>query len=63
MPWRCPACSTSIRPQLIAAGDDAPRLGRVYTCRVCRLELVLSDDGSQMIVTPLDYKSEPEPTN
>ena len=38
MPWRCPACSTPIRPQLLDAGDDAPHPGRLYRCQVCRLE-------------------------
>jgi hypothetical protein len=51
MPWKCPACSTPIRQQLMAAGDDAPRPGIIYRCSICRLELVL--DAGQMIVAPL----------
>ena len=53
MPWKCPACSTPIRHQLIANGDESPRPARIYRCSVCRLELVLSDDGFKMVVAPL----------
>ena len=53
MPWRCPACSTPIRQQLTAAGDEKPRPGVIYRCGVCRLELVLNRDADQMIIAPL----------
>ena len=53
MPWKCPACSTPIRQQLTAAGDDAPRPGVVYRCTVCRLELVLDPAAEQMITLPM----------
>jgi hypothetical protein len=53
MPWKCPACSTPIRQQLIAAGHDAPRPGAVYRCGVCRLELVLDGDANRMTPAPL----------
>jgi hypothetical protein len=53
MPWRCPACSTQIRRELMAAGDQEPKPGRIYRCAVCRLELVVSDDGTHMVVAPL----------
>lgn len=59
MPWRCPACSTSIRPQLTAAGREKPEPTRVYRCAVCQLPLVLSDDGTQMIVAPLNTQDAP----
>jgi hypothetical protein len=48
MPWKCPACSTPIRQQLTAAGDDAPRPGVIYRCTVCRLELVLDPAAHEM---------------
>lgn len=53
MPWKCPACSTPIRNQLLASGHDSPHRDHVYRCSVCRLELVLADDGSNMVVAPL----------
>lgn len=56
MPWKCPACSTPIRRELIAAGDDSPRPARIYWCGVCHLELVLSNDRTKMVIAPL-----PEP--
>lgn len=63
MAWRCPACSTPIRRELIAAGDEKPLPGRIYRCSVCRLELILSDNGTHMVVAPIDKTTEPEPTN
>ena len=57
MPWKCPACSTPIRQQLTAAGDDAPRPGRIYCCAVCRLDLTI--DGDHMTVAPIP----PEPAD
>ena len=54
MPWKCPACSSPIRRELIAAGNDAPKPERVYRCAICRLDLVLSGGGTHMIVAPLD---------
>lgn len=53
MPFKCPACSSHIRSVLIDAGDDQPVVGRVYRCAICRLELVLNADGTQMIVAPV----------
>ena len=52
MPWKCPACSTPIRQQLTAAGDDTPRAGVVYRCNVCRLELILGPED-KLVVAPL----------
>jgi hypothetical protein len=59
MPWHCPACSTPIRRELIAAGDDEPQAGQIYRCAICRLELVLSDDGTQMVIAPLESETKP----
>jgi len=54
VPWKCPACSTFIRRELKAAGHETPQPGHIYRCSICRLELVLSNDGMKMIVAPLD---------
>jgi hypothetical protein len=58
MPWKCPACSTPIRPTLNAVGDDTPQLNKVYRCSVCRLELVLDERTNTMVVTPLETADE-----
>jgi hypothetical protein len=55
MPWKCPACSTPIRQQLQASGHEAPRPACIYRCSVCRLELLLSDDGLKLVVAPLPH--------
>src|SRR6185369_13264548 len=52
--WKCPACSTPIRRELMAAGDVAPQPDRLYRCSICRLELVLDRDGTRMIIAPRD---------
>jgi len=39
---------------LIEAGDENPQPARVYLCAICRLPLVLSENGTKMIVAPLD---------
>jgi hypothetical protein len=57
MPWKCPACSTPIRQQLTAAGDAEPRLGVIYRCSVCRLELVIDAAASAMTIAPLPADS------
>jgi hypothetical protein len=54
VPWKCPACVTPIRQELNAAGHDAPKPQHVYRCSVCHLELILSEDASEMIVAPLE---------
>ena len=61
MPWKCPACSTPIRQQLSAAGDDAPRPSVIYRCNVCRLELVLNPAADQMIITPWPPDTDDKP--
>jgi hypothetical protein len=38
---------------LTAAGDETPQPGRAYRCSICRLDLVLDDGGTHMIVAPL----------
>jgi hypothetical protein len=46
--WKCPACQTPIRMD-----GNGPHQNRVYRCSVCRLELVLDQDGSELSVAPL----------
>ena len=53
MPWKCPACSTPIRQQLMAAGHPNPLPGVIYRCSVCRLELVIDPDSDRLIIAPL----------
>ncbi len=48
-----PRVQYAIRNELVAAGDVSPRLGHVHTCSLCRLELVLNEQGSQMTVAHL----------
>ena len=50
MPWTCPACGVHIRHNEI---DPAPRLGVVYRCPICRLELVLDASSNKLTVAPL----------
>jgi hypothetical protein len=51
MPWRCPACRTVIRHSEL---EEKPRLGAVYRCAVCRLELVLDPETDKLTVAPFD---------
>jgi hypothetical protein len=45
MPWKCPACRTSI------TRDGAePKPNRVYRCHVCHLELMLDESTHTRIV-------------
>ena len=53
MPWKCPACTTYIRPELKKAGHERPEPGHIYRCSICHLELVLNDEGTQMAVAPM----------
>jgi hypothetical protein len=54
MPWRCPACETQIRH---SATEAEPRLGVVYRCNVCRLELVMDDVTQKLAVPPFPDES------
>jgi len=38
MPWRCPSCETPIRH---SETEERPRIGVLYRCHLCRIELVL----------------------
>jgi hypothetical protein len=50
MPWRCPACRSSIRS---GVAEDRPRLHVVYRCPVCRLELMLDEETGKLTLAPL----------
>ena len=49
MPWRCPACQTQIEH---GPGGDLPRLGVIYRCHVCRLELVFDEGLGRLMAAP-----------
>jgi hypothetical protein len=38
MPWRCPACDTPIQH---TETEERPRVGVLYRCHLCRIELVV----------------------
>jgi hypothetical protein len=46
MPWRCPACETPIRH---SETEERPRLGVLYRCHLCRIELVLDVRSDRLI--------------
>jgi len=48
MSWRCPACATTVQH---SAND--PRLGVVYRCYICRLDLVTDPETGKMRLAPL----------
>jgi len=59
MPWRCPACQIQIRHNEF---EETPRVGHVYRCHVCRLELILDATTNQLTLAPIledDEKTRP----
>ena len=50
MPWKCPACGIQIRR---SETEMMPRVGVIYRCHVCRLELTLNVKGDKLTVAPL----------
>jgi len=50
VPWRCPACHTSIQH---ADAEDHPRPGMFYRCHICRLELALDPETDKLAVAPM----------
>lgn len=50
VPWTCPACRLPIQH---SESELAPRRKIVYRCHVCRLELVIDDSHSKLIVIPM----------
>jgi hypothetical protein len=51
MPWRCPACHEQIRHSEF---EEKPRLGALYRCHICRLELQLDPATERLKPRPLD---------
>jgi hypothetical protein len=49
MPWKCPACLTSIT-HTEALSRPAP--DTVYRCHVCRLELVVDSRTGRLEIAP-----------
>ena len=47
MPWRCPACIVAIQHNEL---ESEPRLGQVYRCHICRLELVFDASVGRLTV-------------
>jgi hypothetical protein len=54
MPWKCPACRTSLQRR----DGDAPRSRVIYRCHVCRLELVFNADTGQLDLAPFPSQSD-----
>lgn len=48
MPWKCPACGTSIQHR-----EEMPRPGVVYRCHICRLELMVDRTTGKLDVPPV----------
>jgi len=58
MPWRCPACLTPVQHN---PNEAMPRVGTLYRCPVCRLELDVDPDTHKMRVAPLDRAADHPP--
>jgi hypothetical protein len=56
MPWKCPACQTQIRHE-----GDAPRLGHIYRCHICRLELAVDQTSGKLQLAPLEIPKDESP--
>jgi hypothetical protein len=52
MPWTCPACQNPIRHSDIEA---RPRLGTVYRCHICRIELVADAMTDRLAVATMPH--------
>jgi hypothetical protein len=60
MPWRCPACQSQIRHNEF---EETPRVGRVYRCHICRLELVVDSATGRLTAAPIaDDEERSRPT-
>ena len=57
MPWKCPACHEAIRHSEL---EERPRLGAMYRCHICRLELVLDGRTMKLVVAPLESRDPKE---
>jgi hypothetical protein len=50
MPWTCPACRLPIRH---SDSEERPRVGAIYRCHICRLELVVDPMLGRLTLAPL----------
>jgi hypothetical protein len=57
MPWHCPACQTTIAHK---DTEDRPRVGIVYRCYVCRLELTMNPTSEKLELAPLPAHHKPD---
>jgi hypothetical protein len=55
MPWKCPVCSTPIQHNEL---EPAPRAHASYRCHICRLELIVDEASSGLVVAPLKDESQ-----
>ncbi len=55
MPWLCPACRLPIRHSDV---EHDPRLGTVYRCHVCRLELIVDPVTRTLALAPAPSEGE-----
>jgi predicted RNA-binding Zn-ribbon protein involved in translation (DUF1610 family) len=59
MPWRCPACGEQIQHSV---SEPMPRIGTLYRCHVCRLELIVDIQTQKLVLAPFD-DSNPAPSS
>jgi hypothetical protein len=52
MPWKCPACQTTLNH-----ADEIPVPKRLYRCPVCHLELVFDLKTTKLVLAPLLEKT------
>ena len=57
MPWRCPACHTTIQHDEL---EQQLRPNVVYRCYVCRLEFQLNAGTKQLELAPVPVRPERE---
>ena len=51
MPWTCPVCRQPIRR---SDNEAMPRIGQLYRCHVCRVDLVFDPKPQALIVIERD---------
>jgi len=49
-PWMCPACGLQIRHE--RDSHEEPRVGVIYRCHICRLELVYDENKKRLALAP-----------
>jgi rubredoxin len=46
--WKCPSCETTVQHQ-----DAEPRVGVIYRCQICRLDLTYDPQRARLVVAPV----------